>query len=123
MAKQAPITNSATIQAGAPVIYQEAMGIAGVTLPPDPIQQEPTYDGALAAFEQLHPIRILFDNGAGGSTGRASRTRASSSRSRASRSRARRAARWFFGPAARSATSAPAAPGADTFTWNATPGR
>jgi hypothetical protein len=38
-----------------------------VTLPPDPIQQEPTYEGALAAFEELEPVRILFDNGAGGS--------------------------------------------------------
>ena len=68
VAEQAPITNSAAIQAAAPVIYQEAMGISGVTLPPDPIQQEPTYQGALTAFEQLEPIRILFDNGAGSST-------------------------------------------------------
>ena len=37
-----------------------------MTLPPDPIQEEPTYEGALAAFEALPPIRILFDNGAGG---------------------------------------------------------
>ena len=29
-------------------------------------RQEPTYDGALAAFEKLPPIRVLFDNGAGG---------------------------------------------------------
>ena len=43
------------------------MGIPGVTMPPDPIQQQPTYAGAKAAFEQLKPIRILFDNGAGGS--------------------------------------------------------
>src|SRR6266704_4362948 len=43
------------------------MGIPGVTMPPDPIQQQPTYAGALAAFEQLQPIRVLFDNGAGGS--------------------------------------------------------
>ena len=67
VAQQAPATNSAAIQAAAPVIYQEAMGVSGVTLPPDPIQQEPTYEGALAAFEQLAPIRVLFDNGAGGS--------------------------------------------------------
>jgi predicted acyl esterase len=67
VAKQAPIVNSAAIRAAAPVVYQEAMGISGVTLPPDPIQQEPTYDGALAAFEKLPSIRVLFDNGAGGS--------------------------------------------------------
>jgi uncharacterized protein len=67
VAKQAPITNSALMQAAAPVIYQEAMGVSGVTLPPDPIQQQPTYAGALAAFERLQPIRVLFDSGAGGS--------------------------------------------------------
>ncbi|MDX6656633.1 MAG: uncharacterized protein QOH62_1426 [Solirubrobacteraceae bacterium] len=67
VAQQAPITNSAVVQAGAPAVYQEAMGISGVTLPPDPIQQQPTYAGALTAFEQLQPVRILFDNGAGGS--------------------------------------------------------
>jgi predicted acyl esterase len=67
VAQQAPITNSAVVQASAPAVFQAAMGISGVTLPPDPIQQQPTYDGALAAFEKLAPIRILFDNGAGGS--------------------------------------------------------
>jgi uncharacterized protein len=66
VAKQAPIENSAVVQGAGPVIYQEAMGIPGVTFPPDPIQQQPTYAGALAAFQDLKPIRILFDNGAGG---------------------------------------------------------
>ena len=66
VAHQAPITNSATIQAAAPLIYQVAMGINGVTLPPDPVQQQPTYAGALAEFEKYLPIRVLFDNGAGG---------------------------------------------------------
>ncbi len=46
------------------------MGVDGQTLPPDPIQEEPTYEGALAAFEALDPIRILFDNGAGGDPGK-----------------------------------------------------
>jgi predicted acyl esterase len=67
VARQAPITRAAFINAAAPAIYQEAMGISGVTLPPDPIQQQPTYDGALKAFEALQPIRVLFDSGAGGS--------------------------------------------------------
>jgi hypothetical protein len=66
VAQQAPVTNSAPIQVAAPVIYDQAMGINGVTLPPDPIQQQATYDGALAAFQALPPIRVLFDNGAGG---------------------------------------------------------
>jgi hypothetical protein len=67
VARQAPITNSAAVHAASPAIYQEAMGIPGVTMPPDPIQAQPTYAGAKAAFEQLKPIRLLFDNGAGGS--------------------------------------------------------
>ncbi len=67
VAHRAPATFSPFVQGAAPVIYEEAMGIQGVTMPPDPIQQEPTYDSALAAFEQLKPIRILFDSGAGGS--------------------------------------------------------
>ena len=75
VAKQAPITRSAAIQAAAPVIYQVAMGISGVTMPPDPIQQQPTYAGARAAFEQLKPIRVLFDNGAGGSMAGAAASR------------------------------------------------
>ena len=69
VAKQAPNTSSAAIQAAAPVIYSEAMGVDGVTLPPDPIQQAPTYEAALAAFEAQPPIRIDFDNGAGGEPG------------------------------------------------------
>lgn len=66
--RQAPIFRAAAIQAAAPLIYQEAMGIPGVTLPPDPIQLQPTYEGALAAFEAQPQIRVLFDNGAGSST-------------------------------------------------------
>jgi predicted acyl esterase len=68
VAKQAPATNAAAYRAGGPVIYDEAMGVPGVMFPPDPIQQEPSYDAALAAFEKLKPIRVLFDNGAGSST-------------------------------------------------------
>ena len=66
VAQEAPITHSAAIRGAAPLIYQEAMGISGVTLPPDPIQEKPTYQEALTAFEQLPPVRVLFDNGAGG---------------------------------------------------------
>jgi predicted acyl esterase len=67
VAEEAPLTGAPLIQLGAPLLYQEAMGIEGVTLPPDPIQAQPTYETALAAFEELDPVRILFDNGAGGS--------------------------------------------------------
>lgn len=68
VAREAPITHSAAIRAAAPAIYQEAMGISGVTLPRDPIQEQPVYEDALKAFESLAPIRVLYDNGAGGSS-------------------------------------------------------
>jgi hypothetical protein len=66
VAHQAPIVNQALIRAAAPVIYQSAMGVNDAeTLPPDPIQLQPTYQSALSAFEALPQIRVLFDNGAG----------------------------------------------------------
>jgi predicted acyl esterase len=68
VAKQAPAVNSAVVKAAAPIVYDEAMGLPKtdvVTLPADPIQEQPTYEGALAAFEALPQIRVLFDNGAG----------------------------------------------------------
>jgi hypothetical protein len=70
VAHQAPAENAAATQAAAPVIYQAAMGLPKddiVTMPPDPIQTMPTYDTALAAYEKLPSIRVLFDNGAGAS--------------------------------------------------------
>jgi uncharacterized protein len=68
VAKRAPITYSAFIKAAGPVIYEEAMGVPGVTMPPDPVQQQPTYAGALREFKKQKPVRVLFDNGAGGSS-------------------------------------------------------
>jgi hypothetical protein len=53
----------------APTIYAAAMGIPEVTLPADPVQQQPDYASALAAFEVLPPVRVLFDNGAGAAPG------------------------------------------------------
>jgi hypothetical protein len=67
VAREAPITKSAPVQASAPPVFQAVFGIDGMTLPPDPIQLQPTYDLARAAFEALKPIRVLFDNGAGNS--------------------------------------------------------
>jgi predicted acyl esterase len=118
VAQQAPGTNSATIRAGAPVIYQEAMGISGVTLPPDPIQDQPTYEGALAAFEKLPPIRVLFDSGAGSSTAGAPVPGFEHSFPRfpipgtTGRS-------WYLGPKGALGAKRPKRAGADSFTWNA----
>jgi predicted acyl esterase len=68
VAHKAPIENAAPVQAAAPVVYKEAMGLPEgdvVTLPPDPIQAQPTYAMALAEFEKIPAVRVLFDNGAG----------------------------------------------------------
>jgi predicted acyl esterase len=66
VAQANPATGCAEAHVEAPVVYNQAMGINGVTLPPDPIQAEPTYAAALDAFQALPSIRVLFDNGAGG---------------------------------------------------------
>ena len=47
----------------APVVFKTAFGVDGITLPPDPIQAEPTFEAARAAFEALPPVRILFEGG------------------------------------------------------------
>jgi predicted acyl esterase len=65
VAKEAPITKAAVVQASAYPVFQAIFGIDGMTMPLDPIQTQPTYDLALKAFEAQKPIRILFDNGAG----------------------------------------------------------
>ncbi|MBS1892753.1 MAG: CocE/NonD family hydrolase [Actinobacteria bacterium] len=68
VAKQPPLVAGAVMHVAAPLVFQEAMGIPGLTLPPDPIQLLPTYGSALAAFEAQKPIRVLFDSGAGGAS-------------------------------------------------------
>jgi predicted acyl esterase len=70
VAHKAPLEDAAVVQASAPVVYDEAMGLPKedlVTLPSDPIQLQPTYASALAEFEKLPEVRVLFDNGAGAS--------------------------------------------------------
>jgi predicted acyl esterase len=68
VAHRAPIYHRAIVHLAAPIIYNMALGVPSgdiLTLPSDPIQEEPTYAKALAAFEALPSIRVLFDNGAG----------------------------------------------------------
>jgi uncharacterized protein len=118
VAKQAPIVNSAVIHAAAPVIYQEAMGITGVTMPPDPIQLQPTYATALAAFEQLPSIRILFDSGAGGA--QPGHPAPGFERSWPSFPIPGTTGRsWYLSPGGGLADAPPTQAGTDSFTWNA----
>jgi uncharacterized protein len=118
VAQQAPIVNSAAIHAAAPAIYQEAMGITGVTMPPDAIQLQPTYSGALAAFEQLPSIRVLFDSGAGGAMpGHPAPGFEHSWPSFPIPGTTARS--WYLAPGGALGDGAPAKAGADSFTWNA----
>ncbi|HEV7460146.1 MAG TPA: CocE/NonD family hydrolase, partial [Solirubrobacteraceae bacterium] len=118
VARQPPILNAAAIHAAAPVIYQEAMGTTGVTMPPDPIQAQPTYSGALAAFEGLKPIRVLFDNGAGGpQAGDPSPAFEQSWPSFPIPGTTARS--WYLANGSALRNRPPARAGADSFTWNA----
>ena len=66
VAKRKPELSPA-LKALAPSVFATSMGVQGVGLPDDPIQAQPDYASALRAFQALKPVRILFDNGAGGS--------------------------------------------------------
>jgi uncharacterized protein len=61
-------TLPAGAKAIAPTLYKSVLGVDGVTLPSDAIQSEPSYAAALAAFQRLARVRVLFDNGAGSTT-------------------------------------------------------
>jgi len=118
VAKRPPILASAAVNAAAPLIYQEAMGISGVTLPPDPIQLQPTYSTALAAFENLKPIRVLFDNGAGGlSPGQPYPSFEKSFNVFPVPGTEAKA--WYLAPEGNLSGAPPAGAGADEFTWDA----
>jgi predicted acyl esterase len=116
VAKQAPSMNAPTVQLSAPLVYQAAMGINGVTLPPDPIQQEPSYDAALKAFEQLAPVRVLFDNGAGRNPGEPYPGFEHSFPSFPVPGT--KAASYWLAPKGALAAKRPRKTGANTFTWN-----
>ncbi|HET8566463.1 MAG TPA: CocE/NonD family hydrolase [Solirubrobacterales bacterium] len=118
VAERPPILASAAVNAAAPLIYQEAMGIPGITLPPDPIQLQPTYSTALSAFESLKQVRVLFDNGAGGlSPGQPypgfeksfDQFPVSGTEAKA----------WYLAPHGGLRGRPPAGSGADEFTWDA----
>jgi predicted acyl esterase len=117
VAKQAPASHSAQIQAAAPLIYQAAMGIDGVTLPPDPIQQMPTYDAALGAFEAQPSIRVLFENGAGGDPGLPYPGFEHSFESFPVEDTQARS--FYFASGGTLADAPPASGGSNAFTWNA----
>ena len=121
VAEEAPILRSgACSTSAAPLIYQEAMGIPGVTLPPDPIQQQPTYEGALAAFEGAaagpRPLRQRRRRLVAGPA----RTRASKQSFSEFPIPGTQARSWYLSAGRRARRpSRPPSAHADAFTWNA----
>ena len=127
VAHQPPIDNQAVVRAAAPVVYQEAMGLPKtdvVTLPADPIQQQPSYESALSEFEALPAIRVLFDNGAG--TSPTGSTTAGDPYPGFEQSFSKfpipgtTPRTWYFGPNGTLTDQKPAAEGVDSYTSDAT---
>ncbi|HET9591441.1 MAG TPA: CocE/NonD family hydrolase, partial [Solirubrobacterales bacterium] len=123
VAEESPSVYSPAVQAGAPLVYKEAMGIEGVTLPPDPIQQQPLYGSALAAFEAQKPVRVLFDNGAGKNPLGQSNPGYPYPGFEESFDQfpvpGTEAKRWYLAPGGELSDNAPGSSGADEFTWDA----
>jgi predicted acyl esterase len=126
VAHKAPIENAAPVQAAAPVVYEKAMGLPEgdvVTLPPDPIQEQPTYESALAEFEKLPEVRVLFDNGAGKSpTGNETAGNPYPGFEQSFSALpvpGTTPQTWYFGPGGTLNEQAPTAKGVDTYTSNA----
>ncbi len=100
----------------APSLFAATIGVPGVTLPSDPIQAQPTYAAALAAFERLAPVRILFDNGAGAAPGApVAAFEQSFARFPLPGTRARA---WYLAAGGRLSAAPSPARGVDAFSWN-----
>ena len=108
---------SASLKALAPTVFSTAMGIPNVTLPDDPIQAAPDYASALSAFQALPSVRILFDNGAGGSAPGAPVPGFEQSFPSFPLP-GTQARSWYLADGGALADSAPSAAGSDSFTWN-----
>jgi predicted acyl esterase len=116
VARQAPHLSAAT-RALAPTLYEQALGVPGVSFPPDPIESEPTYPAALRAFERLSRVRVLFDNGAGGSQPGQPLPRFERSFSRFPIP-GTRARSFFLGENGALSPTRPSRAAADVFTWD-----
>jgi predicted acyl esterase len=110
---------SPAVRALVPLLYQSVMGIGGVSFQADdPIEDEPDYASALAAFERFPPIRILFDNGGGGAPGPGAPVAAFEQSFARFPLPGTRAASWFLSGAGALRSGAPARRGVDEFKWD-----
>jgi hypothetical protein len=118
VAKQSPLVAGVVAHAAAPLVFEEAFGIKGLTLPPDPVQLLPTYAAAKTAFEGNKQIRVLFDNGAGGSSPGQPYPAFEESFNEFPIP-GTKATAWYLAPGGNLATKPPAGSHADAFTWDA----
>jgi predicted acyl esterase len=116
VAHRAPHMSDA-VRALAPTVFASAMGVGNVTLPADPIQSSPSYGSALAAFQSLAPVRVLFDSGAGSPTPGAPYPgfERSFSRFPVPGTQARS---WYLSSGGALSSAKAGRAGSDTFTWN-----
>ena len=117
VAKQSPLAAGVIAHAAAPLIFEEAFGIKGLTLPADPVQSMPTYETAKSAFEKEQQIRVLFDNGAGASPGRP--VPAFEESFNEFPIPGTKAKAWYLAPGGNLSSKPPAGQHADEFTWDA----
>ena len=116
VARQRPQLSPA-LRALAPTVFATAMGVPNVTLPGDPIQAQPDYASALAAFQALPPVRVLFDNGAGGAAPGAPLPGFEQSFSSLPLP-GTQARSWYLADGGALADSAPGVAGIDSFNWD-----
>ena len=105
----------AGLQGAAPIVFNAVMGVNGVHLPVDPIQAEPDFDHALAAYQALPEVRVLFDNGAGAAPGSPLPGFEQSFAALPVPGTAVQS--WYLGPAGTLTDSAPGGAGSDSFAW------
>jgi hypothetical protein len=114
VARRAPKLSDG-VRSLAPSVFASAMGVQGVTLPDDPIQSQPSYAAAKKAFEALPPVRVMFDNGAGGNPGApVAGYERTFSRFPVPRTHARS---WYLGGGGTLTAGKPAGARPDSFTW------
>ena len=137
VAEQGPAANPflPIFQASAPVAIQAIFGIdAGggapspeATLPPDPIQAIPDKNLAQQQFEQLKPVRVLFDNGAGETPSGTQHPRWPYPGFESSFDGwpvpGQQARSWYLNDDGELTDQSPGTPAADQFAWNAGPPR
>lgn len=102
----------------APIIYQTAMGIPDVTLPPDPLQGLSSYEDALEEFKAEPPVRILFDSGAGETNGPGTPYPGFEESYESLPIEGTEARSWYLGGGGSLTDEPPAEAGTDEFTWD-----